>query len=79
MKQLPTTSALVNIYSCKSHDFLYVIKKTNTETWLPRLSKKAVQDLIPSIGMYEIFYRIYKNKDGYDAIFIQTAKKIVTN
>lgn len=78
MKQLPTTSALVNIYSCNSHDFLYVIKKTNTESWLPRLSKAAVKDIIPSVGMYEIFYRIYKNKAGYDAIYVQSAKKIVT-
>ncbi len=79
MKQLPTTSALVNIYSCKSHDFLYVIKKTNTETWLPRLSKATVKDLIPSDGMYEIIYRLYKNKAGYDAIYVQTAKKIQTS
>jgi hypothetical protein len=46
---------------------------------LPRLSKATVKDLIPSDGMYEIIYRLYKNKAGYESIYVQTAKKIQTS
>jgi hypothetical protein len=77
--QLPTLSALVSIHPCKSHDFLYVIKQVNTETWLPRLSKAVVKDIIQSPGLYNIIYRLYKNEKGYESIFIQSAQKIMTS
>lgn len=77
--QLPTLSALVSIHPCKSHDFLYVIKKVNTDQWLPRIPKSVVKDSIQSSGLYEIIYRLYKNKDGYDSIFISKATKIQTS
>lgn len=77
--QLPTQSALVSILPCKSHDFLYVIKQVNTDLWLPRIPKAVVKDSIQSPGLYEIFYRLYKNKAGYESIFISKAKKIQTS
>jgi hypothetical protein len=77
--QLPTQSALVSIHPCKSHDFLYVIKKVNTESWLPRIPKSVVKDTIKSPGLYNILYRIYTNKEGYESIFISSAQKVVTN
>jgi hypothetical protein len=77
--QLPTLSALVSIHPCKSHDFLYVIKQVNTDVWLPRIPKSVVKDNIKSPGLYNIIYRLYKNKDGYDAIFITAAQKIKTS
>ena len=75
---LPTQTALVNIHASKSHDFLYVIKQVNTETWLPRISKAIVKDLIKSPGLYNIRYRIYTNEKGYESIFISKAQKIMT-
>lgn len=76
--QLPTLSALVSIHPCKSHDFLYVIKKVNTDQWLPRIPKSVVKDSIQSSGMYEIIYRLYKNAAGYESIFISKATKVMT-
>jgi hypothetical protein len=76
--QLPTLSALVSINPCKSHDFLYVIKKVNSDTWLPRIPKAVVKDTIQSKGLYNILYRLYKNEKGYESIYIQSAQKIVT-
>jgi hypothetical protein len=76
--QLPTLSALVSINPCKSHDFLYVIKKVNTDLWLPRIPKAVVKDTIQSSGLYNIIYRLYKNKDGYESIFISKATKVMT-
>jgi hypothetical protein len=75
---LPTMNALVSIHTSQKHDFLYVIKQVNTESWLPRIPKNAVKDIIKSEGLYNILYRIYTNKDGYDAIFITSAKKVMT-
>ena len=77
--QLPTQSALVSILPCKSHDFLYVIKKVNTDLWLPRIPKAVVKDSIQSPGLYEIIYRLYKNAAGYESIYISKAKKIQTS
>jgi hypothetical protein len=77
--QLPTQSALVSIHPCKSHDFLYVIKKVNTDLWLPRIPKAVVKDSIKSGGLYEIIYRLYKNAAGYESIFITKATKIQTS
>jgi hypothetical protein len=77
--QLPTQSALVSINPCKSHDFLYVIKKVNSDTWLPRIPKSVVKDIIQSKGLYNILYRTYTNKAGYESIFISAAQKIVTS
>ncbi|MEY4331549.1 MAG: hypothetical protein RLZZ196_287 [Bacteroidota bacterium] len=76
--QLPTQSALVSILPLKSHDFLYGIKKVNTESWLPRIPKAVVKDLIQSPGLYNIIYRLYKNAAGYESIYIQSAQQIVT-
>ena len=76
---LPTHTSLVNIHESKSHDFLYVIKKANTDTWLPRISKAIVKDLIKSPGLYNICYRIYTNEKGYESIFITSAQKIMTS
>jgi len=77
--QLPTQSALVSIHPCKSHDFLYVIKKVNTDLWLPRIPKAVVKDSIQSSGLYEIIYRLYTNEAGYESIYITKAKKIKTS
>jgi hypothetical protein len=77
--QLPTQSALVSILPCKSHDFLYVIKKVNTDLWLPRIPKAVVKDSIQSPGLYEIIYRLYTNAAGYESIYISKAKKIQTS
>lgn len=76
-KQLPTQTALVQVYPCKQYDFLYVIKNVNTDTWLPRIPIACVRDSIKTKGLYTIMYRLYK-KDGYDAIFIANAQKLVT-
>jgi hypothetical protein len=78
-KQLPTQDALVNIFHCKSHNFLYVIKKANSETWLPRLPKAVVKDMIQSPGLYQIIYRLYKNEKGYESLFIHSAVKVMTS
>jgi len=81
MEKLTTQDALVNIYPCKKHDFLYVIKKANDnsdEAWLPRVSKASMQKTIKTAGLYSISYRIYTNKAGFEAIYISSAKKIVT-
>lgn len=75
---LPTQSSLVNIQSSKSQDFLYVIKQVNTETWLPKIPKSVVKDIIKSPGLYNILYRIYTNEKGYPSIFITSAQKVVT-
>ena len=77
--QLPTQSALVSIHPCKSHDFLYVIKKVNTDLWLPRIPKAVVKDSIKSPGLYEIIYRLYTNEAGYESIYITKANKIKTS
>jgi hypothetical protein len=77
--QLPTQSALVSIHPCKSHDFLYVIKKVNTDLWLPRIPKAVVKDSIKSGGLYEIIYRLYTNEAGYESIYITKATKIKTS
>jgi len=78
-KQLPTQSALVSIQPSSKQDFLYVIKKVNTDTWLPKIPKAVVQNIIKSPGLYNILYRTYTNEKGYDAIFIASAQKVVTN
>lgn len=75
---LPTQSALVSILSLKQYDFLYGIKKVNTESWLPRIPKAVVKDIIKSPGLYNISYRLYKNEAGYESIFIQSAQQVVT-
>ena len=75
---LPTHTSLVNIHESKSHDFLYVIKKANTDTWLPRISKAIVKDLIKSPGLYNIVYRLYTNEKGYESIFISKAQRVMT-
>ena len=77
--QLPTLSALVSIHPCKSHDFLYVIKKVNTDVWLPRIPKSVVKDSIQSSGLYEIIYRLYTNAAGYESIYISKATKVMTS
>ncbi len=76
---LPTQSSLVNIQSSKSHDFLYVIKQVNTETWLPKIPKAAVKEIVKSPGLYNILYRIYTNEKGYESIFITSAQKVMTS
>jgi hypothetical protein len=75
---LPTHTSLVNIHESKSHDFLYVIKKANTDTWLPRISKAIVKDIIKSPGLYNIIYRLYTNEKGYESIFISKAQRVMT-
>jgi hypothetical protein len=76
---LPTQSSLVNIQTSKSHDFLYVIKQVNTETWLPKIPTAAVKEIVKSPGLYNILYRIYTNEKGYESIFITSAQKIMTS
>lgn len=76
--QLTTLSALVSIHPCKSHDFLYVIKKVNTDQWLPRIPKSVVKDMIKTQGLYNILYRIYTNEAGYESIYISKATKVMT-
>jgi hypothetical protein len=80
MEKLPTLDALVSINPSKQHDFLYVIKKVNTSEnpWLPKISKAIVANMIKSPGLYQITYRLYTNKAGYEAIYIGSAKKLVT-
>lgn len=78
-QQLPTHSALVSIQTSKSHDFLYVIKQVNTETWLPKIPKAVVQNIIKSPGLYNILYRTYTNEKGYESIFIASAQKVMTS
>ena len=80
-KSLPIHDALVNIMSNKSHDFLYNVKKVNTDSdklWLPRVSKKAIADIIKSEGLYKISYKLYTNESGYESIFICSAERVVT-
>lgn len=80
-KSLPIQDALVSIMSNKSYDFLYNIKKVNTDSdklWLPRVSKKAVANSIKSEGLYKISYKLYTNEAGYEAIFICDAERVVT-
>jgi hypothetical protein len=80
-EKLPTLSALVSIHHCKSHDFLFVVKKVNVdsdEAFLPRIPKAVVKQIIKSPGLYNIIYRLYENKDGYDSIFVKSAQKVVT-
>jgi len=76
--QLPTQTALVQIYPCKSHDFLYVIKNVTTDTWLPRIPVACVKESIKTKGLYTILYRLYTNEKGYESIFISSAQKLVT-
>jgi len=76
--QLPTQTALVQIYPCKSHDFLYVIRNVNTDTWLPRIPVACVRDTVKTKGLYTILYRLYTNEKGYESIFISSAQKLVT-
>jgi hypothetical protein len=80
MEKLPTQDALVSIHPSKQQDFLYVIKKVNSSenAWLPRISKASVSNMIKSPGLYQISYRLYTNKAGYEAIYIGSAKKLVT-
>ena len=80
-KSLPIHDALVNIMPNKSHDFLYNVKKVNTDSdklWLPKVSKKAVANYIKSEGLYKISYKLYTNEAGYEAIFICGAEEIMT-
>lgn len=79
MKDLVTKNALVNIFNSKQHDFLYVIKQTNTDLFLPRVPKAVVRDMIKSEGLYNISYRIFTNKAGYESIYISKAAKVVTS
>jgi hypothetical protein len=76
--QLPTQTALVQVYPCKSHDFLYVIKNVTTDTWLPRIPIAVVKESIKTKGLYTILYRLYTNEKGYESIFISSATKLVT-
>lgn len=75
---LPTQSSLVEIHSLKKYDFLYGIKKVNMESWLPRIPKAVVKDIIKSPGLYNISYRLYTNEAGYESIYISKATKVVT-
>ena len=79
MKDIKTMSALVSIHSSKQHNFLYVINKVNTDLFLPKVPKVVVSDMIKSEGLYQITYRLYTNKAGYESIFISKAKKIKTD
>ena len=80
MEKSPFHDAVVSIHSSKQHDFLYVIKKINTSEnpWLPKISKAIVSKMIKSPGLYQISYKLYTNDAGYEAIYIGTAKKLVT-
>jgi hypothetical protein len=78
METLPILSALVNIFNHKEHEFLYVVKNIANNAFLPKVRKATVQNVIKGPGLYNILYRSYTNKDGYDAIFIVSAQKIVT-
>ena len=76
--KIETQSAIVHIGQSKNYDFLYTIKNVNTGAWLPKIAKSAVKDAIQSTGLHSILYRIYTNQDGYEAIYICKASKIVT-
>lgn len=75
---LPLLDGIVAIYPCKAHTFLYVLKNKHTGAFLPRISKAAVSKLIKSPGLYDLTYRIYTNEAGYEAIYINTAAKLMT-
>lgn len=78
MKKLPTLDALVSIHPSKQHDYLYVIKVANENSWLPKVPKQSIADKVKSAGLYYISYRLYTNKAGYEAIYISSAEKVVT-
>jgi hypothetical protein len=78
MKNFVTKDALVNIFNSKQHDFLYIIKEINSELFLPKVPKAVVKDMIKSPGLYHINYRLYKNAEGYESIYIGKAAKVVT-
>jgi hypothetical protein len=79
MKTSNIHTTLAEFYNCKKHDFLYIVKDVSTKEFLPKLSKSAVSNMIKSTGLYHITYRLYKNKEGYESIFISKAAKIKTS
>jgi len=79
MKALKIDSALVSLTTSKDHDFLYIVKKVHNNKFLPRIQKAVVRDIIKSEGLYHITFKLYKNKAGYDTIYVHTAKKIKTS
>jgi hypothetical protein len=72
--------ALVNIMINKKHNFLYNVKKVNTDDnpWLPRISINSVSNMIKSVGLYNITYKKYTNAAGFEAIYISKAEKVKT-
>ena len=79
MEKINNQSTLAEFFSCKSHSFLYVIKEIGTNgAFLPRVPKAVVKDMIKSDGLYNISYRIYTNKAGYESIYISKAARILT-
>jgi hypothetical protein len=78
MKTSNIHTTLAEFYNCKKHDFLYIVKDVSTKEFLPKLSKSAVKDMIKSTGLYHITYRLYKNKEGYESLFVSKAAKVLT-
>jgi hypothetical protein len=78
MEKINNQSTLAEFFNCKSHSFLYVVKSLTTNGFLPRVPKAVVKDMIKSPGLYHINYRLYTNAEGYESIYIGTAKKVVT-
>jgi hypothetical protein len=78
MEKINNNTTLAEFYQCKSHSFLFVVKSLATNGFLPRIPKAAVKDLIKKPGLYHINYRLYKNAEGYESIYISKASKVVT-
>jgi len=79
MKTSNINTTLAEFYQCKKHDFLYIIKDVSTKEFLPKLPKSAVSNMIKSTGLYHITYRLYKDKKGFESIFVSKALKIKTS
>jgi len=79
MEKINTQTTLAEFFNCKSDSFLYVIKEIGSNgSFLPRVPKAVVKDMIKSPGLYHINYRIYTNKEGYESIFVSKAAKVLT-
>jgi hypothetical protein len=79
-EHLPMHDSLVYIMINKKYNFLYNVKKVNTDDnpWLPRISINSVSNMIKSVGLYNITYKKYTNAAGFEAIYISKAEKVKT-
>jgi len=79
MEKINSQTTLAEFFNCKSHSFLYVIKEIGSNgSFLPKVPKAVVKNIIKSEGLYTISYRIYTNEAGYESIYIWKAAKVLT-